>query len=240
MSATIQNSELAVALAKAQGEMHNAPLNKVNPHYRSKYADLAAIRDATIPVLSKNGLSLVQYTTVDENSAVILRTKLMHTSGESIESAWPMPQLQDMQKLGAALTYLKRYAWSAMCGIAADEDDDANSVKGEDARPPAKPASKAPPIEAEKIAVAIPERPGLIPVPLDQTDDTAAAWKAWSVAMNSAISMAKSLDEVTAWLDHNADPLRNLGNYSAAGKKWEAALREKAHAQMEAFEKEAA
>lgn len=121
-------SALALALTKAQGEMHNAPLNKVNPHFKSKYADLSAIREATLPALSKNGLSLVQYTTVGENGVVCLHTKLLHTSGESIEGAWPI-QADKPQQMGSALTYARRYCWAAMCGITAEEDDDGNGAQ---------------------------------------------------------------------------------------------------------------
>lgn len=117
---------LATALAKAQGEMQNAQLNKVNPHFKSKYADLAAIRDATIPALSKNGLSIVQYTRL-QDGALILRTRLLHVSGEFLESEYPLPMAVDKpQQMGSAYTYGKRYSWAAMCGISADDDDDGN------------------------------------------------------------------------------------------------------------------
>jgi hypothetical protein len=120
--------KLAPALAKAQGEMSNAHLNKVNPHFKSKFADLASIRDATIPALAKNGLSIVQFTKM-HGEALILHTRLLHTSGQYIEGEYPMPVAIDKpQVMGSAFTYAKRYSWSAICGIAADEDDDANAA----------------------------------------------------------------------------------------------------------------
>jgi hypothetical protein len=122
--------QLAVALAAAQAAMGNAVFNRINPHFRSKYADLAAIRDATIPALTKNGLAIVQYTTVTpEGDKVLLHTRLMHKSGQSVESSYPIA-LGTPQAMGSALTYAKRYCWSAMCGIAADDDDDANAAEG--------------------------------------------------------------------------------------------------------------
>jgi hypothetical protein len=118
--------DIAKALATAQASMKNAPLNKVNPHFKSKYADLAGIRDAVTPSLSACGISVSQ--TIDHREAgVYVVTRLIHSSGQWLESACPIP-LGKMQELGSAITYARRYSLSAICGIAADEDDDANSV----------------------------------------------------------------------------------------------------------------
>src|SRR5687767_2258754 len=129
MTTSEQINEIAAALAKAQGVMKNAALNKVNPHFKSKYADLAGIRDTVIPSLAANGIAVVQ--TLDaasEGVAYCLLTRLIHTSGQWIESLCPIPSGQDMQKMGSAITYARRYSLSAICGIAADEDDDANAA----------------------------------------------------------------------------------------------------------------
>ena len=123
MTTSEQVNEIAAALAKAQGVMKNAALNKVNPHFKSKYADLAGIRDTVIPALTGNGIAVVQ--TLDGGAVM---TRLMHSSGQWIESACPIPTGQDMQKMGSAITYARRYSLSAICGIAADEDDDANAT----------------------------------------------------------------------------------------------------------------
>lgn len=134
-------NELAAALAKAQGAMKNAPMNKINPHFRNKYADLASIRDATIPALSANGLSITQ-TTILRDATLLLITRLMHQSGQFIESEYPLPAAYDKpQVMGSAATYGKRYSWAAICGIAGDvEDDDA---EGAEQRPNANAAAKA-------------------------------------------------------------------------------------------------
>ena len=123
MTTSEQIGDLAAALAKAQAGMKNAVLNKVNPHYRSKYADLAGIRDAVIPALTAQGIAVVQAIDYD---AVL--TRLVHASGQWIESACRIPASQDMQKMGSAITYARRYSLSAICAIAADEDDDANAA----------------------------------------------------------------------------------------------------------------
>jgi hypothetical protein len=137
-------NEIAAALAKAQSAMKNAPLNKVNPHFKSKFADLASVRDAVIPALTANGIAVVQTldATIGGDSQHFVVTRLMHASGQWVESLCPIPNGGDMQKMGSAITYARRYSLSAICGIAADEDDDANAV----AQPPSRPqaVSKTP------------------------------------------------------------------------------------------------
>lgn len=124
-----QINELTTALSLAQGEMQNAPLNKTNPHFRSKYADLAAIRDATLPPLTKHGLSIYQATQID-GDFFLLVTRLAHKSGQWIESVYPVPMAMDKpQVMGSALTYARRYSWASICGVASEEDDDANAAQ---------------------------------------------------------------------------------------------------------------
>jgi hypothetical protein len=133
---------LATALATAQGEMKNATLNRVNPHFKSKYADLAGIRDATAPVLAKHGLTITQFTTV-EGESLVLCTRLLHKSGQWMEGEYPLPMALDKpQVMGSALTYARRYCWSAVCGIAAEEDDDGNAAQNSGAKANGKPAEK--------------------------------------------------------------------------------------------------
>lgn len=129
MNTSEQINEIATALAKAQGEMKNAPLNKTNPHFKSRYADLAAIRDATVPALSKHGISVTQGTEVIA-AGMLLCTRLMHSSGQWIESTYPIDaDMAKPQAVGSALTYAKRYGLASICGIAADEDDDGNHAQ---------------------------------------------------------------------------------------------------------------
>ncbi|MCW5676262.1 MAG: ERF family protein [Xanthobacteraceae bacterium] len=123
--------ELAMALAKAQAEMKNATLNKVNPHFKSKYADLAEIIDTTRETLAKHGLSVVQTTLVNDG-VFVLRTTLLHTSGQFIHGDYPLPMVLDKpQAMGSALTYARRYSLAAIANISAEEDDDANAAQAE-------------------------------------------------------------------------------------------------------------
>lgn len=128
MTTSEQVNEIAAALAKAQAGMKNAALNKVNPHFKSRYADLAGIRDAVIPALTANGIAVVQTLDDTVEGRCYVETRLLHTSGQWIESTCPIPVVPDMQKMGSAITYARRYSLSAICGIAADEDDDANAA----------------------------------------------------------------------------------------------------------------
>jgi hypothetical protein len=136
MKTSEQVNELATALAAAQAEMRNATLNKVNPHFKSKYADLAGIRDTVTPALAKHGLSIVQGTDTIDNSIVVV-TRLMHKSGQWIESRFPIAY-DKPQTMGSAYTYARRYSLSAMCAISADEDDDANAANDKVVAAPAK------------------------------------------------------------------------------------------------------
>jgi hypothetical protein len=122
-------NELLAALAAAQAEMSNAPFNRENPHFRSKYADLASIRDATVPYLSKHGLSVHQVTKINGDRDMLLLTRLGHSSGQWIESVYPLPYSDKPHIMGSALTYGRRYSWASICGIAAEEDDDANAAQ---------------------------------------------------------------------------------------------------------------
>ena len=122
--------ELAKALAAAQGEF--APVEKKadNPFFRSKYADLPTVVMAASPILSKHGLSVSQWPEISlEQGADLLTTILMHTSGEWIEASMPLfLAKQDPQGQGSAITYARRYAYSAVVGIVTDVDDDGNAA----------------------------------------------------------------------------------------------------------------
>lgn len=116
-------AELFGALAKAQGEIEGASKDKENPHFRSRYADLASVWDACRAPLSKNGLCVIQQPFARGNLAGI-RTQLGHASGQWIACvATTTPKDNGPQALGSCLTYLRRYALSAFAGVAPDDDD---------------------------------------------------------------------------------------------------------------------
>jgi ERF superfamily protein len=123
--------ELAAALSKAQGEMQAAIKDKVNPFYKSSYADLGSVWDAARPVLSKNGLCIMQTTEMTTTNQIIMVTTLAHTSGQWVKSYLPLnPNKPDSQGIGAAITYLRRYSLSALVGVVCDNDDDGETAVG--------------------------------------------------------------------------------------------------------------
>jgi hypothetical protein len=134
--------ELATALAKAQAEIENASKSSVNPHFKSKYADLAEVLNTVRPVFSKHGISVIQAPSYEAGIAGV-ETMLMHSSGEWLSNTCSAPvSKQDAQGVGSAVTYLRRYSLASFAGIA-QEDDDANAAVGQRQTPaPARPAEK--------------------------------------------------------------------------------------------------
>ena len=121
-------AELAKALAAAQGEFKPIPRTADNPFFKSKYAPLASVVEATAPILAKHGLAVMQLPErIIEDGSEELVTILMHASGEFIRSSMLL-RLKDLspQGQGSAITYARRYSYSAALGIVSDEDDDAN------------------------------------------------------------------------------------------------------------------
>jgi ERF superfamily len=125
-------NELAAALSKAQGEMQAAIKDKVNPFFKSSYADLGSVWDAARPVLSKYGLCVMQTTEMSaDGTRIIMVTTLAHTSGQWMKSFLPLnPAKNDSQGIGAAITYLRRYSLSAIVGVVCDDDDDGETAVG--------------------------------------------------------------------------------------------------------------
>lgn len=126
-------ANIAKALAAAQGEMTGAAKSSTNPHFKNTYADLAAVWDAWRVAGPKHGLAVTQLTASGERG-VTVRSILMHSSGEWIAGVLTMPLSKgDAQSVGSALTYARRYALSALVGIA-PEDDDGNAAANVDRR----------------------------------------------------------------------------------------------------------
>ncbi len=134
--------EIALALAKAQSKFPSIPKNKTakvvaktGRNYEYKYADIADVLSAVRPVLSSLELSLTQ-TVVRTESGYDLITSLLHSSGQHIDSFFPLPLGLHAQELGTLLTYYRRYFACALLGIAAEEDLDGEDDSDDDKRPP--------------------------------------------------------------------------------------------------------
>jgi len=122
-------AKLATALCKAQGVMTGAKKDKKNPFFKSSYADLSSVFDAIRQPFAENGLSITQTMDITESGKQILITKLLHVSGESIDSKMLLPVESNPQKFGSLLTYFRRYSLMSLAGIPA-EDDDGNQASG--------------------------------------------------------------------------------------------------------------
>lgn len=126
ISASSDMDQLAPALVAALAEMPTIPKHrtatvaiKAGGGYSYSYADISDILAAVRPVLARHGLALFQLVGTDN-----LTTVVMHVSGQYIGSQCSLPDATG-KELGAALTYLRRYAASAILCLAADEDTDA-------------------------------------------------------------------------------------------------------------------
>jgi len=120
--------KVAAAFVKAQRKFAPALKTATNPHYRSKYVDLAGCVEAVMDALNEEGIGLVQRTHESEGG-VNLETVFVHESGETMSGGVlhvPAPK-HDPQGYGSALSYARRYSLMAACGIA-PEDDDGNAA----------------------------------------------------------------------------------------------------------------
>src|SRR5438034_4920981 len=137
---------IAAALAKAQGELTNPEKSLIatirSPLPREgdrtfRYASLASGLDIVRKSLGQHEIATVQTTAIDQDSGQIrLTTLLAHASGEWISSDWPVCPVSEMavpHKMGAALTYARRYALFALVGIAGEDDLDAPELIAEPA-----------------------------------------------------------------------------------------------------------
>jgi len=122
------------ALVAAIGELSNVAKTANNPYFKSKYAPLDAIVDATRPVLAKHGLAIQQHPLFMEGCAGV-ETTIIHKGGYSTTSTLLLPlKDQSPQGVGGAITYARRYSLAAVCGLATEEDLDGNEHLGKSER----------------------------------------------------------------------------------------------------------
>ena len=121
---------IATALLKAQSEMSNPKKGATNPFFKSKYADLNAIREAVIPTLNENGISVLQ-PIVHVDGKNFVKTILLHESGELMESLTEIiyNKMNDAQAQGSGISYARRYALQSFVCVGADDDDGNKAVE---------------------------------------------------------------------------------------------------------------
>lgn len=116
--------EIATALLKAQSEMSNPVKGSSNPYFKSRYADLNAVREAVIPVLNQHGITVIQ-PMVSIDGKNYIKTVLLHESGQTIESLTEIiyAKTNDAQAQGSGITYARRYGLQSLVCVGADDDD---------------------------------------------------------------------------------------------------------------------
>src|ERR1700686_667903 len=132
---------IAAALAKAQGELTNPEKPLVatirSPFPREgdrtfRYASLSSGLDIVRKALGRHEIATVQTTSIDQEAGLVrLTTMLAHSSGEWVSSDWPVCPVAEVaapHKMGAALTYARRYALFTLVGIAGEDDLDAPNL----------------------------------------------------------------------------------------------------------------
>lgn len=169
MTTSDQIDQIATALAAAQRAMESAVKESANPFFRSKYADLASVKDAIREPFGKHGLSILQFPKTEylgtpepyEWTAksgetrygvrvvcvVSIVTRILHASGQWVEGdpVSTMLPTGDPQSVGSAITYLRRYALQSAAGVAAEDDDAEGTHRGHTGQPSAKPEPSKPP-----------------------------------------------------------------------------------------------
>lgn len=125
------SDQFAAAMAAAQCEMNNPVFDSQNPHFKSRFASLAAVRNAVIPVLAKHGIACTQDIRA-EGDGISCTTILIHSSGQrAIFGPLVIPATKsDAQGFGSAATYARRYSLMAVAGVVGDADDDAEAAVG--------------------------------------------------------------------------------------------------------------
>lgn len=217
MDASHATPELFAALAAAQAEVENAIKTSSNPHFKSKYADLAEILTTARPIYANQGVSLIQSAGKMQDGQVVVRSILAHKSGGYITAeASCIPAKSDAQGIGAATTYLRRFSAAALYCIA-QEDDDGNAASGRTEQRPERPAPAPEPKRAKPAPQ--PASDGghwLPPATMVHRADDCKTSKHWNDLY------AASLDYMAALpADHKKAAWGwILGRAKAAGYKW--------------------
>ena len=187
MTTPKQPQTLAAALLAVQGEIGNATKSAANPFFKSKYADLNAVHDAVLPVMTKHGVQVQQSTGWDAEGRFLLST-VLSVGDDAVTASWPLPTSGTPQEMGSALTYARRYTLQTIAGIGA-EDDDGNAASKRNVEP-AKPNAKT--SKMIKALQSITDRASL--TNWGNAEDTKAAIKALEPGQGDTVR--------NAWQEH--------------------------------------
>ena len=193
--------KLVDALIEAYSEITSADFDKVNPHFKSKYASLESVIKAVKPSLVKHGILYRQVSKYTENGICI--ETIFHGHGAELgtgEIFLPVDK-RTAQGFGSALTYARRYSLSLACGVGADEDDDGNQAEKEVGNKPV--PRKAPEPKKEEPVKEEPKQ--------EEDFDYNEAWAlAFVDGFMKVVTMAETPDEVKSQYKANAEQIKIL------------------------------
>lgn len=222
------------ALAKAQGAFPEIERNRTvrvatraGGDYSFKYATLSAIFTAVRKPLSENGISFTQLLSHDSDGGYYVLTTTLHHGNQYISSKVPLiAEGATNQQFGSALTYMKRYAFAALLGLSADEDDDGNIADGntvvsaQDKVPAKTPKTPAPdPISTGKSKSIIHPADGLTRTHMFSAnkidvnlldDESGSDWMRWGREYMEMARAAPTADDLKRLEESNKTPLANM------------------------------
>ena len=189
------DTNIAAALVGAISELQDPFMDAQNPHFKNHYATLKSCLDTVRPTLARHGLVLMQFVMPSANGGDRLVTRLLHESGGFIEDEGiSLVGADNMQKLGSAISYARRYGLLAILGLVGDPDDDAEIASAPAAPPQLKPTPV--PVVADDI-------------PFDKSDEREDLI-AWSNDAKANIGRIRNTAELRSWATVNSEPLNRL------------------------------
>jgi hypothetical protein len=207
-------AKMAKPFGAMLGEMENVFNSKSGFGY--KYAPLNDVLDKARPVLAKHGFGMTQLVYTSGVDKIIVKTILIHESGEYISSEMELPPTDvkgtvQIQKMGASITYARRYQITAMLGMAGEEDTDGvpqggeGSPKPERQKEPPKPTAKrTPPSPSDAQGDNAPEAPKMKGLP----EKLESAVKMINTILND--NQEKIPEDTMAFLDRQYEDIRNM------------------------------
>lgn len=177
--------KIGAAMAKVQKTIANPPKNKINPHFNSAYTDLSEGLETIRNALAAQEIAIIQGTEMIEGY-IFLNTRLLHSSGQWIESVYPVGAVGDRpQALGSGMTYARRYSIFGMVGVAGEDDDDGNAAEQSAKDQPQKGRPRTP----------RPATPGFTP------EESETVYN----AMKSVLDLVENRDELVDWATDNRE-----------------------------------
>ena len=189
------DTNIAAALVGAISELEDPHMDARNPHFKNRYATLKSCLDTVRPALARHGLVLMQFVMPSSNGGDRLVTRLLHESGGFMEDEGiTLVGADNMQKLGSAISYARRYGLLAILGLVGDPDDDAEIASAPTAPPKAKPTPV--PVVSDDI-------------PFDKSDEREDLI-AWSNDAKANIGRIRNTAELRSWATVNSETLDRL------------------------------